>query len=115
MINGSAIEFVEDTLNQLRVEENRNSILLARIGDEEQRTKDAETKLSAAQDNLFSVQRKLYAAVNLLNDVYRDYRDINFNTKAGRKRADKMLEQMRRFQQEHDIHIENTEMGWVAK
>lgn len=36
-------------------------------------------------------------------------------TKAGRKRADQMLEQMRRFQQEYDIHIENTERGWVAK
>ena len=115
MINGSAIEFVEDTLNQLRVEENRNSILLARIGDEERRTKDAEAKLSAAQDNLFSVQRKLYAAITLINAVYSDYRDLNFKTKAGRKRADQMLEQMRRFQQEYDIHIENTERGWVAK
>ena len=115
MINGSAIEFVEDTLNQLRVEENRNSILLSRIGDEERRTKDAEAKLSAAQDNLFSVQRKLYAAVNLINDAHRDFRDINFKTKAGRKRADQILEQMRRFQQEYDIHIENTERGWVAK
>ena len=115
MINGSAIEFVEDTLNQLRVEENRNSILLARIGDEERRTKDVEAKLSAAQDNLFSVQRKLYAAVNLINDAYRDYREISFKTKAGRKRADQILEQMRRFQQEYDIHIENTERGCVAK
>ena len=115
MINGSAIEFIEDTLNQLRVEENGNRTLLVRIGDEERKTKDAEAKLSAAQDNLFSVQRKLYAAVNLINDAYGDYRDLNFKTKSGRKRADQVLEQMRRFQQEYDIHIENTERGWVAK
>ena len=115
MITGSAIEFIEDVLNQLRVEENRNSTILARIGDEERRTKDAEAKLAAAQDNLFSVQRKLYAAVTLINDVCKDYRDLNFKTKAGRKRADKMLEQMSRFQSEYDIHIENTDRGWVAK
>ena len=115
MINGSAIEFIEDTLNQLRVEENRNCVLIAKIGEAERKTEDAEAKLSAAKDNLFSVQRKLYAAVNLINDAHRDFRDINFKTKAGRKRADQMLEQMRRFQQEYDIHIENTERGWVAK
>ena len=115
MINGSAIEFIEDTLNQLRVEENRNCVLLAKIGEAERKTEDAEAKLSAAKENLFSVQRKLYAAVNLINDVYRDYRDLNFKTKAGRKRADQILEQMHRFQQEYDIHIENTERGWVAK
>ena len=115
MINGSAIEFIEDVLNQLRVEENGNRTLLVRIGDEERKTKDAEAKLSAAQDNLFSVQRKLYAAVNLINNVYRDCRNLNFRTKAGNKRADQMLEQMCRFQSEYDIHIENTEKGWVAK
>ena len=115
MINGSAIEFIEDTLNQLRVEENRNCVLIAKIGEAERKTEDAEAKLSAAKDNLFSVQRKLYAAVNLINDAHRDFRDINFKTKAGRKRADQMLEQMRRFQQEYDIHIEDTERGWVAK
>ena len=115
MIDGSAIEFIEDTLNQLRVEENRNGVLIAKIGEAERKTNDAEAKLSAAQNNLFSVQRKLYAAVTLINDVYRDYRDLNFKTKAGRKRADQVLEQMRRFQQEHDIHIEDTEKGWVAK
>ena len=115
MISGSAIEFVEDTLNQLRVEEKKNQDLIIRIGEEEKRTHDAEAKLWAAQHNLFSVQRKLYAAVTLINDVYKDYRDLNFKTKAGRKRADQMLEQMRRFQSEYDIHIENTERGWVAK
>ena len=115
MIDGSAIEFVEDTLNQLRVEEKKNQDLIIRIGEEEKRTHDAEAKLWAAKNNLFSVQRKLYAAVTLINDVYRDYRDLNFKTKAGRKRADQVLEQMRRFQQEHDIHIEDTERGWVAK
>ena len=115
MINGSAIEFIEDTLNQLRVEENRNGVLIAKIGEAERKTNDAEAKLSAAQDNLFSVQRKLYAACNLIDEAYRDYSDINFNTKAGRKQADQVLEQMRRFQQEHDIHIEDTERGWVAK
>ena len=115
MINGSAIEFIEDTLNQLRVEENRNCVLLAKIGEAERKTEDAEAKLSAAQDNLFSVQRKLYAACNLIDDVCRNCIDINFKTKAGRKRADQILEQMRRFQQEYDIHIENTERGWVAK
>lgn len=115
MISGSAIEFIEDVLNQLRVEENGNSTLLVRIGDEERKTKDAEAKLSAAQDNLFSVQRKLYAAVTIINDVYRDYRDLNFKTKAGRKRADQVLERMRKFQQDHNIHIENTEKGMVAK
>ena len=111
MINGSAIEFIEDVLNQLRVEENRNCILLARISEAERKTEDAEAKLASAQDNLFSVQRKLYAAVALINDVCKNYRDLNFKTKAGRKRVDKM----RRFQSEYDIHIENTERGWVAK
>ena len=115
MINGSAIEFIEDTLNQLRVEANRNCVLIAKIGEAERKTEDAEAKLSAAKENLFSVQRKLYAACNLIDDVCRDYIGINFSTKAGRKRADQMLDQMRRFQSEYDIHIENTERGWVAK
>ena len=115
MIDGSAIEFVEDTLNQLRVEEKKNQDLIIRIGEEEKRTHDAEAKLWAAQNNLFSVQRKLYAAVTLINDVYRDYRDLSFKTKAGRKRSDRMLERIRKFQQDHNIHIENRERGLVAK
>ena len=115
MINGSAIEFIEDTLNQLRVEENRNCVLIARIGEAERKTEDAEAKLSAAKENLFSVQRKLYAACNLIDEVCRNCIDINLNTKEGRKRASQTIEQMHRFQKEYDIHIENTEKGWVAK
>ena len=115
MINGSAIEFVEDTLNQLRVEEKKNQDLIIRIGEEEKRTHDAEAKLWAAQDNLFSVQRKLYAACNLINEVCRNYLYINFDAEEGRKRTDRTIEKMLRFQKEHDIHIEDTERGWVAK
>ena len=115
MISGSAIEFVEDVLAQLRNADKARDDLFRNIRSVEELKEDAEAKLAAAQDNLFSVQRKLYAAVILINDVYKDYRDLNFKTKAGRKRADKMLEKMRRFRSENDIHIENTERGWVAK
>ena len=115
MINGSAIEFIEDTLNQLRVEENRNCVLLAKIGEAERKTEDAEAKLSAAKENLFSVQRKLYAACNLIDEVCREYFYINFDTEEGRKRTDRAIEKMIRFQKEYDIHIENTEKGLVAK
>ena len=115
MISGSAIEFVEDVLAQLRNTDKAKDDLFRNIRAVEELKEDAEAKLVAAQDNRFSVQRKLYAAVTLINDVYRDYRGINFNTKAGRKRADKMLEQMCGFQSESAIHIANTERGWVAK
>ena len=115
MISGSAIEFVEDVLAQLRNTDKAKVDLFRNIRAVEKLKEDAEAKLVAAQDNLFSVQRKLYAAVTLINDVYKDYRDLNFKTKDGRKRADKMLEQMCRFQSEYDIHIENTDRGWVAK
>ena len=115
MISGSAIEFVEDVLAQLRNVDKAKGDLFRNIRAVEVLKEEAEAKLAAAQENLFSVQSKLYAAVTLINDVYKDYRDLNFKTNAGRKRADKMLEQMRRFQQEHDIHIEDTEKGWVAK
>lgn len=115
MISGSAIEFVEDVLAQLRNADKAKGDLFRNIRAVEVLKEEAEAKLAAAQDNLFSVQSKLYAAVTLINDVYKDYRDLNFKTNAGRKRADKMLEQMRRFQSKYDIHIENTERGWVAK
>ena len=115
MISGSAIEFVEDVLAQLRNIDKAKDDLFRNIRAVEELKEDAEAKLAAAQDNLFSVQRKLYAAAILINDVYMDYRDLNFKTKAGRNRADKMLEKMRRFRSEYDIHIENTDRGWVAK
>ena len=115
MITKETAGFINELMDQVIRDENEMAAMRVRLVDCATHGDDIERKLNAAQDNLFSVQRKLYAAVNLINDAYRDYRDLNFKTKAGRKRADQMLEQMRRFQSEHDIHIENTERGWVAK
>ena len=115
MITKETAGFINELMDQVIRDENEIETMKVRLVECATHGNDIERKLTAAQDNLFSVQRKLYAACNLINDVYRDYRGINFNTKAGRKRADKMLEQMRRFQSKYDIHIENTDRGWVAK
>ena len=115
MITQETAEFINELMDQVIRDENEMAVMRVRLVDCATHGDDIERKLNAAQNNLFSVQRKLYAACNLIDDVCRNCIDINFNTKAGRKRADQMLEQMRRFQQEYDIHIENTEKGWVAK
>lgn len=115
MVTKETVMFITELFDELMLKDREIGDLQARVSEEIARSDDAESMLKAAKENLFSVQRKLYAAVNLINDVYKDYRDLNFKTKAGRKRADQMLDLMRRFQSEYDIHIENTEKGWVAK
>ena len=114
MITKETAGFINELMDQVIHDENEMATMRVRLVDCATHGDDIDRKLNAAKDNLFSVQRKLYAAVTLINDVYMDYRDLRFKTKAERKRADKMLEQMRRFQSESDIHIERTDRGLVA-
>lgn len=115
MVTKETVMFITELFDELVLKDREIGDFRARVCEEVARSNNAKSMLKAAQDNLFSVQRKLYAAVSLINDVYRDCCDLNIKTKAGHKRAKQLFDLMRRFQSEYDIHIENTEKGWVAK
>ena len=115
MITKVTAGFINELMDQVIRDENEMATMRVRLVECATHGDDIERKLTAAQENLFSVQRKLYDAVMLINYVYMDYRDLNFKTKSGRKRADHILDQMRDFKKKYDIHIESTEKGMVAK